>query len=59
VTSDIEEGIYLADRLIVLSPSPASVRTVIDVDLPRPREVKMLASPRFGDIHKEVLQNLF
>jgi NitT/TauT family transport system ATP-binding protein len=59
VTSDIEEGIYLADRLIVLSSSPASVRTVIDVDLPRPREVKMLASSRFGDIHKEILQNLF
>ncbi len=59
VTSDIEEGIYLADRLIVLSSSPASVRTVINVDLPRPREMKMLASPRFGDIHKEILQNLF
>ena len=59
VTSDIEEGIYLADRLIVLSTSPASVKAVIEVDLPRPRQVKMLASTRFGEIHREVLHNLY
>ena len=34
VTSDLEEGIYLADVLVVLSASPAAVRSVIDVDFP-------------------------
>jgi NitT/TauT family transport system ATP-binding protein len=59
VTSDIEEGIYLADVVVVLSTTPASVRKVIEVDLPRPRNIKMLATPRFGEIHKEILQTVF
>ncbi len=59
VTSDIEEGIYLADVLVVLSTSPAVVKKVIEVDLPRPRHVKMLSSSRFGEIHKEILHNLW
>jgi NitT/TauT family transport system ATP-binding protein len=59
VTSDIEEGIYLADVLVVLSASPAVVKKVIEVDLPRPRNVKMLSTSRFGEIHKEILHNLW
>jgi NitT/TauT family transport system ATP-binding protein len=59
VTSDIEEGIYLADALVVLSSSPATVKKVIDVNLPRPRDFKMLATSRFGEIHKDVSGTLF
>jgi NitT/TauT family transport system ATP-binding protein len=59
VTSDIEEGIYLADVLVVLSTSPASVKKIIDIDLPRPRNARMLSTSRFGEIHKEILLTLF
>jgi NitT/TauT family transport system ATP-binding protein len=59
VTSEIEESIYLADVVVVLGTSPASVRKIVEVDLPRPRNVKMLASPRFGEIHKDILETLF
>lgn len=45
VTSEIDEAIFLADRLIVLSNRPAHVRTVIDIKLPRPRHYSMLSSP--------------
>jgi NitT/TauT family transport system ATP-binding protein len=45
VTSEIEEAIFLADRLVVLSNRPAQVRTIIDVKLPRPRDFRMLSSP--------------
>jgi len=38
VTHDIDESIYLSDRVIVLSPRPTTIRSVIDVALPRPRE---------------------
>lgn len=38
VTHDIDEAVYLADRVVVLSGAPSHVRTVIDIDLPRPRD---------------------
>jgi len=37
ITTDIDEAIYLADRLLIMSNAPLRVREVIDVDLPRPR----------------------
>ncbi|MBK0003565.1 ABC transporter ATP-binding protein [Erwinia sp. S38] len=37
VTHDIDEAILLADRIVVLSPNPGSVNSIIPVDLPRPR----------------------
>lgn len=37
VTHDVEEAVYLSDRVVVLDPRPGRIRTVIDIDLPRPR----------------------
>jgi sulfonate transport system ATP-binding protein len=55
VTSEIEEAIFLADRVIVVSNAPASLKSVIDVDLPRPRNLKVMSSAKFGNIHAEIL----
>ena len=48
VTHDIDESVYLADRVVVLSPAPATVAAEIGVDLPRPRDqVETRALPAF------------
>ena len=55
VTHAIEEAILLSDRIYVLSPRPASVREIITVDLPRPRDREaVLADPRYVEIHRTI-----
>lgn len=58
VTSEIDEAIFLADRLVVLSNKPAEVRTVIDIDLPRPRDFKMMSSPEAYRYKSEAMEIL-
>jgi sulfonate transport system ATP-binding protein len=38
VTHDIDEAIYLADRIVIMSPRPGTIKRVVRVDLPRPRD---------------------
>jgi NitT/TauT family transport system ATP-binding protein len=40
VTTDIDEAIYLADRILIMTNIPTQVRAAIDVDLPRPRHIE-------------------
>ncbi len=44
VTSELEEAIILADYLVILSNRPATLREIIEIDLPRPRSLDMLSS---------------
>ena len=37
VTHDLTEAVYLADQVIVMTPGPARIRAIIDIDIPRPR----------------------
>jgi NitT/TauT family transport system ATP-binding protein len=58
VTSEIDEAIFLADRLVVLSNRPARLRTVIDIELPRPRHYQMLSSPQAYQYKRQALDIL-
>lgn len=51
VTNNIEEALYLADRIIVLSNCPATVKKEFVIDLPRPRDY---VSPEFLELRKEI-----
>jgi ABC-type nitrate/sulfonate/bicarbonate transport system ATPase subunit len=39
VTHDIDEAIYMSDRIVIMTPRPGRVERVIDVDLPKGREI--------------------
>ncbi|MGH2663872.1 MAG: ABC transporter ATP-binding protein [Actinomycetota bacterium] len=55
VTHDIDESVYLSDRVLVLSPSPAQVVTVMETLLPRPRDqIETRASDEFVRLRSEV-----
>lgn len=49
VTHSIAEAITLSDRVVVMSGAPGTVRAVIDIDLPRPRDEEMETQPAFLD----------
>lgn len=51
ITHNTEEAVYLADRILVLSQKPASVKEDIKVDLPRPRDI---SSPEFIKMRSHV-----
>ncbi len=57
VTHDIEEAVFLADRIFVLSGRPTSVKEEIVVDLPRPRDpLATKALPKFQELREEVFK---
>jgi NitT/TauT family transport system ATP-binding protein len=58
VTSEIEEAIFLADKLMVMTNKPTQIKKVIDVDLPRPRDWKMATSTRYRELKAEALELL-
>jgi NitT/TauT family transport system ATP-binding protein len=50
VTHAIEEAVFLADRVLVLSPRPGAVRLDLPIDLPRPRRDAMRYTAAFGEL---------
>ena len=55
VTHDIDESVYVGDRVIVLTPGPARVRADLRVDLPAPRnQITTKARPAFVHLRTEV-----
>jgi len=47
VTHDIEEAVFLADRVVVMSSRPGSVKEIIDIDLDRPRDYRVKNTEKF------------
>ncbi|MET9618105.1 ABC transporter ATP-binding protein [Kitasatospora indigofera] len=59
VTHDLDEAIALADRVVVMTAGPATVKEVFTVDLPRPRTVEAVRlEPRFIEIYREIWASL-
>lgn len=55
VTHDIDEAIYMSDRIVIMSPRPGRIERIIDVNLPRPRQ---RSSPEFLKLRGDILELL-
>jgi len=58
ISHDIEEAIFMADRIVVLSCKPTRIKKVIQVNLPKERTSSIIISEEFNQIKKEVLNEL-
>lgn len=59
ISHNIDEAIFLGDRLVVLSPKPTQIIDIIDVRLPRPRSIDIFSEPTFVKIKQKVLDILY
>jgi len=59
ITHDIEEAVFLSDRILLMSSRPGRIKAVIDVDIERPRQHQMITSPQFVEIKKIVLEHMY
>jgi NitT/TauT family transport system ATP-binding protein len=59
VTTDIDEAIFLADRLLIMSNIPCQVRAALEIDIPRPRTlIAMVENDRANEIKMQALSLL-
>jgi ABC-type nitrate/sulfonate/bicarbonate transport system ATPase subunit len=59
VTHDVDEAIFVSDRVLVMSPRPGRVASEVDVPLERPRRLEMLTTPPFMERKRQVLELLY
>jgi NitT/TauT family transport system ATP-binding protein len=58
VTHSIPEAVFLSDRVVVMSPRPGRIERVVDIDLPRPRDIATREAPRYFALVTEVRESL-
>lgn len=58
VTHDVDEALFLADRVIVLSSRPGRIKKDLEVDIPRPRPYEVITEPRFAELKRGVLHDI-
>jgi NitT/TauT family transport system ATP-binding protein len=58
VTHSIPEAVFLSSRVVVMSARPGRITRVVDVDLPRPRDVETRESRRYFELVTEVREAL-
>ena len=64
ITHDLEEAIFLGDRVVVMTTRPAKTKVILDVKIPRPRDYQVLSSEEFrvlvndakGAVHEEAIK---
>ena len=55
ITHDLEEAIFLGSKVVIMTTRPCQVKQMVEVDLPRPRDVQARASARYREIRNLVV----
>jgi NitT/TauT family transport system ATP-binding protein len=58
VTHSIAEAVFLADRVLIMSRRPGRIVAQVIVDLPRPRDLKVMGTARFGELTQQVRESI-
>lgn len=59
VTHDIEEAIFMADRIVVMRSHPGAIKEIIDINLPRDRDFYIKSDPRFLQYKRDILGMIY
>ncbi len=59
ITSELEEALFLADRIYVMDEAPDNITKVIHIDLPRPRTIDVLTTNRYLELKQEAMNWLY
>ncbi len=59
ITHSIPEAVFLADRVLVMSERPGRVAAIYDIDLPRPRPLEIMGTPRFAELTQTLRRHFF
>lgn len=59
VTHQIDEAVFVAERVAVFSARPARVKQIVEIDLPAPRRLEMKLLPRFRELQDEIWRSIY
>lgn len=59
ITHSIPESVFLSDRVLVMSERPGSIEAIYDIDLPRPRNLDVMATPEFSAYTKAIRRHFY
>jgi NitT/TauT family transport system ATP-binding protein len=59
ITHSIPEAVFLADRVLVMSERPGTIAAIYDVNLPRPRSLRVMSQPQFGELTQTIRRHFY
>lgn len=58
ITHDVEEAVYLSDRVAIMTNRPGKIKDIVPIDLPRPRNYELIGAPEFQRLQRRILDTI-